>query len=131
MRMRYLTARRVIAVALIGATAGCGNLFQSDCISIGVSGIDVTVLSASGYPPLVALPTVRLVDGDYEELAARSSDTITYRFHGAIERPGIYSVLVEAPGYFPVRRDAVQVVRSGHCNYLQPVRLTVERERVP
>ncbi len=111
---------------------GCGNLFSTDCVSVGVAGIEVNVAASPNADPLASTPRVTIRDGAYEEQAtlwANSSPPL--RFSGAIERPGIYTVVVEADGYVAQRVDNVEVARSGDCSYPNVARITVTLVRAP
>ncbi len=69
---------------------------------------------------------VTVTDGDYRETLTKVGEV----FRGAMERPGSYSITVEAPGYVAWTRENVRVVRSGACDYLQPVTLTSELQPI-
>ena len=63
-----------------------------------------------------------MTDGDFRETLTQSGGV----FLGAVERPGSYSIAVEAPGYARWTRENVRVIRSGSCEYLQQVSLSSE-----
>lgn len=127
-RRRTASLGWLIAVCAIGLS-GCQGLFESDCVSIGVTGIIVTVVDAAGTTAISSTPIVRLIDGAYEETATRAGNDLPHRLTGAIERTGTYSVIVEAEGYATARRDNVVVTRAGNCNYLRQVELTIPLTR--
>ena len=112
----------VVSVALVAVVAsGCPLITSSDCVSIGVPGIQISVLDKrTNQIPSGTVVTV--TDGDYRETLTLSGRV----YVGAAERPGAYSIVVEAPGYARWTRENVSVVRSGSCKYLQPVTLTSE-----
>lgn len=111
------SAIRLTIVAVL--TSGCSLITTGDCVDVGVSGIRVTVLDQrTRQSPSGA--TVTLADGDYRETLIGSGGV----YNGAIERPGTYSITVEAPGFSRWTRDNVRVVRSGRCNYLKSVAVT-------
>lgn len=118
--------RKLIAVALVTLLAsGCSLITSSDCISIGVSGLSITVLDRrTSQTPSGTVVTV--TDGDYRETLTKVGEV----FRGAMERPGSYSITVEAPGYVRWTRENVRVVRSGDCDYLQPVSLLSELQPI-
>lgn len=107
--------------------AGCANPFSSeDCISIGVAAINATVIDASTQRAPSATPVLRIEDGTYAEeyvVPFPRSDPPSYS--GAVERPGTYRVIVRATGYQDYVLDDFKVTRSGRCNYLHGVRLTI------
>jgi hypothetical protein len=106
----------VMATALLG---GCSLFTSSDCVTVGVLGIQVTVVdSRTNQTPSGTVVTV--TDGAYQETLTRNGAA----FIGAGERPGLYTVTVDAPGYVRWTRENVRVVRSESCGYLQPVVLT-------
>ncbi|QJR37171.1 carboxypeptidase-like regulatory domain-containing protein [Gemmatimonas sp. TET16] len=106
-------------------TSGCSLITRGDCVDIGVSGIQVTVLDQrTRQSPSGAIVT--LTDGDYRETLIGRGGV----YSGAIERPGTYSITVEAPGYARWTRDNVSVVRSGSCNYLKNVALTSDLQPI-
>ncbi len=118
----------LVAACAIGLS-GCKVSFAPDCVTIGLSGILVTVVEATGGHAISATPTVRLIDGEYEETATRAGNTLPHLLTGAIERTGTYSVIVEAEGYATARRDDVVVSRGGPCNYLRSVELRIGLSR--
>ncbi len=116
------SVQRVISVALLAILASsCSHLTSSDCVSIGVAGIQISVLDKrTNQTPSMTVVTV--TDGDYRETLTRSGAV----YVGAVERPGSYSIVVEAPGYARWTRENVSVVRRGSCQYLQSVMLSSE-----
>ncbi len=116
------SAQSVIGVALVAVLASsCLLMTSSDCVSIGVSGIQISVVDKrTNQIPSGTVVTV--TDGDYRETLTRSGGV----YVGATERPGSYSIVVEAPGYARWTRDNVSVVRTGSCQYLQRVTLSSE-----
>lgn len=127
-----IAIRTLVGVGCATLLVGCGNLFRSDCVSIGVAGIEVSVVPAPSADPLASTPRVTIQEGTYEEQAAMSANSPPpLRFRGAIERPGTYTVIVEADGYVTQRVENVQVGRSGDCNYLDAARFTVTLVRAP
>jgi hypothetical protein len=93
-------------------------------VSVGVPGIQVTVLDKrTNQTPSGTVVTV--TDEGYRETLTQSGGI----FVGAVERPGTYSVAVDAPDYSRWTRDDVRVVRSGKCNYLQRVTLSSELQQ--
>ncbi len=122
--MRSSAFGTIVVVFSTIASAGCSLVTSSDCVSIGVSGIHVTVLDRqTRQTPAGAVVTV--TDGEYRETLVRSGGV----FAGAPERTGSYTVIVEAPGYVRWTRENVNVIRRGSCNYLQRVTLTSDLER--
>jgi hypothetical protein len=102
-------------------SSGCSLITTSDCVSIGVSGIRVTVVDQrTRQSPSGAIVT--LTDGDYRETLMGRGGV----YNGAAERPGTYAITVEAPGYSTWTRNNVRVVRGGSCNYLKSVAVTSE-----
>lgn len=112
----------VVSMALVAVVAsGCSLLTTGDCVSIGVPGIQISVLD----PRTNQIPSgtvVTVTDGDYRETLMRAGAV----YIGVVERPGTYSIVVEAPGYARWTRENVRIVRSGSCNYLQRVTLSSE-----
>lgn len=107
------------SVAILASA--CSLITTGDCVDVGVSGIRVTVLDQrTRQSPNGA--TVTLADGDYRETLMGNGGV----YNGAIERPGTYSITVEAPGYSTWTRNNVRVVRGGSCNYLKSVAVTSE-----
>ena len=101
--------------------SGCSLLTSSDCVSIGVAGIQLSVVDArTSQTPIGTVVTV--ADGEYRETLTQTGRV----YVGAVERPGTYSVVVEAPGYMRWTRENVRVVRGGSCSYLQRVTLSSE-----
>ena len=99
-----MSLRAAVRLAVVFGIAtflvGCGNLFSSDCVSVGVSGIEESVVAAPNAAPLATTPRVTTQDGAYEEHATLSANfPPPLRFHGAIERLGTYTVIVHADGY--------------------------------
>lgn len=106
-----------IGAGLLAALAsGCSSMTSGDSVSIGVPGLQVTALDKrTNQTPNETVITA--IDGAYRETLTASGGV----FIGAVERPGTYSVVVDAPGFVRWTRDNVTVARGGSCNYLQRV----------
>jgi hypothetical protein len=121
MRIRSSVYFVVIVALLAGTAAGCSLITSSDCVSIGLYGIQLSVVDKrTNQIPNGTVVTV--TDGDYRETLWLNGRV----YLGAGERPGSYSVIVEAPGYARWTRDNVRVARAGRCNSIQPVTLSIE-----
>lgn len=116
----YRVLRAAFSLTIVAiVSSACSFITKGDCVAVGVSGIRVTVLDQrTRQSPSGA--TVTLADGDYRETLMGSGGV----YSGAVERPGTYSITVEAPGYARWTRENVRVVRSGSCDYLKSVAVT-------
>lgn len=131
---REMRKRSSVALATLCAATlatGCENVFEGDCIDIGLSGIQATVVDATTNKPPLALPTLRIEEGDFVEQHTIPSSLDPLLFAGAVERPGTYRVIVQASGYQAFSVDGVRVTRGGDCQYLQPARITISLQRAP
>lgn len=119
---------RVCAVAAALLLGGCGDLiFGGDCVSLGVFGIAVTVTDASTNGAPTAVPSLRIEDGAFvEEYAQPTPRSNPPSFYGAIEREGTYAITISASGYQTYTASNLRVTRSGKCNYLRGVNLSVK-----
>ena len=121
-------ARVAFALAAL-TTTGC-NPPTLACIALARYGVNVTVVdSVTSMPPVVA---VRIVarDGAYADSASMNPGTVDPTFGLAAERPGMYTVTVDASGYRPWERDGISVTRkSTSCHELQTVSLTAKLQR--
>ena len=110
---------RLVLYAAVAGLAGvsCDLLDARVCTASVEPGIVVTIVdSVSGAP--------RAADAMAEARAPSFADTLGPAvFHGNVmisrrgahERPGIYEVIVQAPGYDEWRKSGV-LVRSGECH---------------
>ncbi len=119
--MRSAALRTALLVAGAIPSFACSLITTDDCVSIGVSGIQVSVVDGlTRAIPAGAVVTIR--DGEYMETPVERNGV----FYGATERTGIYTVAVDAPGYARWTRDDINVVRTGSCRYLQTAALVSE-----
>ncbi|MEP6765190.1 MAG: hypothetical protein ABJB66_12800 [Gemmatimonadaceae bacterium] len=120
--------------ALIAAGIGALTMLQAcgDCVSIGVSGIAVTVIDAATHNAPESVPSLRVTDGAYVEIQTKpSSQAELPVLYAASEREGVYQVLVSAQGYRDFSVDGVRVSReSGSCRALKTVKITASLERI-
>lgn len=124
--MRLTALRTALVVAAVVMSSGCSLITADDCVSVGVSGVQVSVLDGqTGEVPAGAVVTI--TDGAYTETPVGRNGVFT----GAIERTGTYTVTVDAPGYARWTRDDVNVGRTGSCGYLQTAAISSELERTP
>lgn len=119
---------RVCVVAAAFMLGGCGDLVSGgDCVAVGVAGVNVTVtdVRTNGVPATV--PSLRIEDGAFvEEYAQPTPRSNPPSFAGAIEREGTYTITISAPGYQTYTATNLRVTRSGKCNYLRGVNLSVK-----
>jgi len=102
--------------------AGCDPFFPSDCTVEETPAVKVTVRTDGVLPDSVSGV---LSEGTHAEaLDSYRSSAGTHTLTGGYERPGTYSLRVEAAGYRTWSRDGVRV-RGGDCGP-QTVRLTAE-----
>lgn len=115
----------VIGALMLG---GCGDLISGgDCVAVGVAGINVTVTDARTNGAPNAVPSLRIEDGTLvEEYAQPMPRSNPPSFAGAIEREGTYAITVAAPDYQTYTASNLRVTRSGKCNYLRGVKLSVK-----
>lgn len=126
-------ARVCLCILPIGLTS-CGILTSSDCVTVGVSGVSAYVTDAvtKGLPS--STPSLRLVDGNYEEQIAAPTSFPGQQpvFLAAAERPGTYRLTISAVGYRDYVRENIVVRReSGGCRYLKPVRVDAALTKAP
>lgn len=117
-----------LVLAIVGTVAtACNNPFaSSDCSTLGVAGIVVTVVDAGTNRAPTATPAIRLEDGAHvEEYTTPFPQSDPPLYSGAVERPGTYRLVVSAAGYQDYVMANINVTRGGRCNYLSGVRLTV------
>ncbi|MDE3003080.1 MAG: carboxypeptidase-like regulatory domain-containing protein [Gemmatimonadota bacterium] len=115
------TVMSAMLVMLMGCrTVGIGEPIV--CTEQFVYGLNVTVLDQSTGAAIAADATMTLHQGTYEEVVTDSWDGTT--LSGAGERPGIYAVTVEHPGYQTWTLAGV-VVTADECHVI-PVSLTAE-----
>jgi len=129
---RWMRARPFVLVALclVAMSASACSFPGTDCISIGVFGIHVTVVDAATSQPLSGA-TVTLVDGSYtENLFLGSATNASVGMYGALERAGVYSVTVAAAGYQTWSQNSVVVRRAGSCNSIQPTTVSARLTRI-
>ena len=120
--------QRVVVAGAVLSTGACTNpLSGSDCLLIGVAGINVTVVDANTNRAPTSAPTLRIEDGTFvEEYATPIPRSDPPAFSGAVERPGTYRITVNATGYRNFAVDGIAVTRSGKCAYLQGRKLDVK-----
>ena len=113
------TVMSAMLLMLLGCrTVGIGEPIV--CTEQFVYGLNVTVLDQSTGAAIAADATMTLQQGTYEEVVTDSWDGTT--LSGAGERPGIYAVTVEHPGYQTWTLAGV-VVTADECHVI-PVSLT-------
>lgn len=119
---------RACAVAAALTMSGCSDLTSGgDCVALGVFGVNVTVIDALTNGAPTAVPSLRIQDGAFvEEYAQPAPRSNPPRFSGAAEREGTYAITVSADGYQTYRASNLRVTRSGKCNSLRGVNLTVK-----
>jgi len=113
---RWRLGAKLLTLAPIVILPSC-DIVGKVCTTEFVYGISVTVLdSISGAGVFEGLHGYLLQPSYSEEMEVHGNDLV-----GAGERAGIYSVVVDASGYEPWVRTAVNV-RQGDCHVV-PVRL--------
>lgn len=124
-----------VATVAFWVRGGCRNpLAQGDCSTVGVYGLTMEVTDATtGLAPTSA-PRVTIIDGAYTEVASPvETSPQRVRLVAAVERPGRYTVDVQAAGYWRVIRSPVDVTRGvtrgGSCNNLRGVTVDVRLQR--
>ena len=108
-------------VMLMGCYTG-GIAEPIACTAQFVYGLNVTVLDQSTAAAIAADATMTLREDAHEEVVTDSWDGAT--LSGAGERPGIYAVTVDHPGYQTWNMAGV-VVTADDCHVI-PVSLTAE-----
>lgn len=105
---RRITAHAVIA-CLAAASIGCNS--STFCTVPLRPALAVTVEDSITRVAPTAASTLTVRDGDFLEVDADSvaPNGSPYEFMAAMERPGIYSVLIETPGYRDWSRADVRV----------------------
>jgi hypothetical protein len=130
-RISFHRQARSVLSCCIAATFFACNLFTSgDCTAVGGFGIILTVVDSLTQAPPVETPSLTVTDGAYvESHAAPNGQGVPGRFTAASEREGLYTLLVQTPGYVDWTKQNVRVIRGGDCNALKSVRLTALLQR--
>lgn len=117
-------AARVLSLLVAGLLlAACAG---DDCVLPSADGLRIRVLDAGTLQPIGPIPTVTISDGAYTETLTPDSSRPTERIYvGANERPGTYSVRVEALGFTTATQSNITVSRDRQCGLLQPVEVTI------
>jgi len=108
------------AGVIVLSLSACASV---DCESVGYAAVAVRVQDASGEG--VCDAAVVVTDGDFSEELFASDTSEDCVYYGAFERAGTYRIEVS-------RRDrtgvveGIEVVRTGRCDVLQTVQVTVE-----
>ena len=125
-RRMLFTVGAVLALASVQACTG-------DCVSVGVPGVVVTVTDALTKSAPASMPSLRVTDGSYvEDMPRQLFDKSPPELWAAVERPGVYTVLVRATGYQDFVKEGVRVSRSdAGCAYLKQARISAELIRQP
>ena len=125
---------RLLFIAITSAALGnCRSPFGVVCTDIFKYGLHITVAdSATGSPPLEATLTATSgsfveVDGPRGPLQQVVNGPPVLVLYAAGERPGWYTVLVQAPGYLDWRRAPVRVT-ADQC-HVRPVEITARLQR--
>jgi len=116
-----------MAMASILPIAGCNWFLNCGaCTANIVMGLNVQVLDAQ-TGAAIGGATLTLVEGDYTEILEESFSSVTSgSYFGAGERPGTYTLTVQAAGYQDVTlEDIVIVTDDCGCHVIQ-VERTVE-----
>ena len=115
----WLVLMAALSVALF--SAGCGGSYG--CAAVVSPAVEVYVFDARTGAPAAEGATATVRDGDYvERLQVHvtsypdppNTQGVPLSFAGAYERPGVYTVRVEKPGYQPWEMTGVRV-RKGDC----------------
>jgi hypothetical protein len=118
--------KRLLGVSLLtigSVLTACGG----DCTAILLPGIRVTIVDGATGNPFAGDVTVTVTDGSYTETVSPAPVPAGPRVsHLAGERPGIYRVEVQAPGYVTWVKTNVRV-NQGDC-HVETVDLTAELE---
>lgn len=117
-------------LALLLVVAACNNPF---CTRGGDAGIVLTVEDAlTGQRPEGAFQiSLRSNAGSYEENHSVPPGSGAYELPLAVDRPGEYSITIEASGYETWTRANVNVPRASGCRDVETTRLTAELTQVP
>jgi hypothetical protein len=94
-------------------------------------GLVVSVVDEQTRTPVAAGATVLIVDGAYRDSVVVPGDPSDESRQLALagERPGIYTIVVNKPGYASWSRAGVEVTRDD-C-HVQPVAVTAELQKSP
>jgi hypothetical protein len=108
-----------------------GACTEPGCTLVAVPGVVVEIRDGADGAPLAATARGLVQDGSYTDSlelfgAAESGEAISRA--AAIERPGVYAVVVEHDGYEQWRREGVRV-RGGDCHVrTEHLRADLQRE---
>ena len=122
---------KVLATSVFAATSlGCST--QSICTLSVDPGIVVTIRDATNGKSLAGTARGVVRDGEFSDslrpYGGLGDGTLVSRA-AADERPGVYTVTVEHPGYAPWERVGVRV-RPGEC-HVQAAELMADLQPVP
>ncbi len=108
--------RPLLPVLLLLSAVACDNPpVAVVCTTEAIPGLVVEIRSSVDSVPLADNATVSWIeDGPYVETLAGPGSTAAFR-SGAVERPGLYTVHVNRPGYQPWVRIDVSVA-AGRCH---------------
>jgi uncharacterized surface anchored protein len=96
------------------------------CTANFVMGVNVRVIDAA-TGAAIGGATLTLADGDYTEILTESlSSSISGSYYGAGERPGTYTLTVQAAGYQDATLEDIVVVTDECGCHVIPVERTVE-----
>jgi hypothetical protein len=87
---------------------------DEDCTASASAGITVTAVDSLSAASLSTSGRVEAHDGTYQEVATMLGG-VPVRYSMAYERPGIYEVVVEVPGYQRWTQSGV-TVKPGRCH---------------
>ncbi len=114
---------RSLLIGTLMFAASC-DLFEGDCTTEARPGLEVAVHDQADKP-LTIPPSITVTDGDFVERYPRQDrpGSVLPSYSFAVERPGEYSIRVEAAGYRVWQKSGV-TVKEGSCGHVKTVRVT-------
>lgn len=111
-------------VLLLTSITGCA----ADCAGVGVPGFNLVLIDATSKQSITNNVTATASSGDRSYPLELFTGVQPPTFSGVI-REGIYQLHIEAEGYQPFVRDGMELRRTGRCQDLERVYLTIPLQR--
>lgn len=126
-------SRGAVGLLLCFAAGGCSQILGNDCPDAAGYGLLITVVDARTQQLPASTPSIVVSEGSSysEQIPSPNAPPVPGRFVAALERTGLYSVRVTAPGYADWHRNGVLVRRAGDCEDIQTVELRAELQPLP
>lgn len=124
MRSIERVAGSCMGLLFLTSITGCA----ADCVGVSVPGFNLVLVDATSKQPITDNVTATARSGDRSYPLELFTGVQPPTFSGVI-REGVYQLHIEAEGYQSFVRDSMELRRTGRCQELERVYLTIPLQR--